>query len=283
MGRKAVPYLLTAPAALSVIIMVGLCFVVLIGLSLSTQNYLDIDLTWTTANYEQALTSPLIHRLLLRSALVSLVVTLISLCLAYPIAYFVAFDMGRNKLLWLILFTLPCWISYLLRILSWKLILGFNGVVNVGLADLGLIKEPLEFLLYNPASVSIALVHAWVPFAILPIYVSLEKIDRALLQASADLGEPPVWTFLRVVLPLSMPGVIAAAVLIFIPTFGDYVTPQLIGGPSGVMVGNFIATQFGASNNWPLGAAVSLLSMLIATLGVCLLIAVPRLATAAVR
>jgi spermidine/putrescine transport system permease protein len=172
-----------------------------------------------------------------------------------------------------VLFTLPCWISYLLRVLSWKLILGYNGVINAALLHLGIVSEPLGFLLYNPTSVTIALTHAWAPFALLPIYVSLEKIDRSLIHAAGDLGDGPVRSFLRVTLPLSMPGVMAAALLIFIPTLGDYVTPQLIGGPSGAMIGTYIATQFGPSNNWPLGSAVSLTAMLAATAAACLCLA----------
>jgi spermidine/putrescine transport system permease protein len=185
-------------------------------------------------------------------------------------AYFIAFDVHDRKLTWLIFLTLPFWISYLLRILSWKLILGFNGVINTALIGGGMVTEPLSFLLYNPTAIVIALTHAWAPFALLPIYVSLEKVDRSLIAASSDLGDSPFWTFLRVTLPLSMPGVTAAALLIFIPTFGDYITPALVGGPSGAMIGTFITMQFGASNNWPLGSAVSIASMLIATLIACL-------------
>ena len=118
------------------------------------------------------------------------------------------------------------------------MILGFNGVINSGLMSLGLIDQPLEFLLYNPSAVVVTLAHAWAAFAILPIYVSLEKIDRSLLEAASDLGDGPVRRFLRMTLPLSLPGVIGAAVLIFVPTTGDYVTPSLVGGSDGVMIAN---------------------------------------------
>jgi spermidine/putrescine transport system permease protein len=275
-GRRLTPYALISPAVLAVIVSIGACLTILFVLSFATQKYLTIDYSWTMANYQQALSSAVVHKLMIRSAIIAVIVTLLSLLLAYPIAYGIAFDLTENKLLWLVLFTLPCWISYLLRILSWKLILGHNGVINGSLLAFGAIDEPLSFLVYNPVSVVIALVHAWAPFAILPIYVSLEKIDRSLIQASGDLGEPPLHTFMRVTLPLSMPGVIAAGILIFVPTFGEYVTPQLIGGPSGAMIGNFIATQFGASNNWPLGATISLLAMATATFIVCLVLIGPR-------
>lgn len=279
----AIPGLLLAPAVLTMIATLAVCLVVLVVLSFGRQSYLDIDLGFSLWNFEMALTKPIILKLLLRSALIAGGVTLLSLLLAYPIAHMISFDISRNKLLWLMIFTLPCWISYLLRVLSWKLILGYQGLVNSTLIGMGLIDAPIEALLYNTNAVIIALTHAWAPFAILPIFVSLEKIDRSLLRASGDLGDPPFRTFLRVVLPLSMPGIIAAFVLIFIPTFGDYVTPQLLGGPAGVMVGNFIAMQFGASNNWPLGAAVALVAMLVATLLVCLFIAASKPALRLVR
>jgi spermidine/putrescine transport system permease protein len=148
-------------------------------------------------------------------------------------------------------------------------ILGFNGVINSGLIGMGLISEPLEFLLYNPTAVVLTLAHAWAAFAILPIYVSLEKIDRSLLEAATDLGDGPVRRFFRVTLPLSAPGTIAASLLVFIPTVGDYVTPTLVGGTSGIMIGNVIQSLFGKANNAPLGAAVSLVMMLTITLMVC--------------
>ena len=283
MNRRFVPFALISPAVLAVILSIVACLTILVVLSFATQKYLTIDYSWTTANYQEAATSVVVQKLMIRSAIIAVTATLLSLLLAYPIAYVVAFDLTKNKLLWLVLFTLPCWVSYLLRILSWKVILGHNGVINGSLLAFGAIDQPLGFLVYNPVSVVIALVHAWAPFAILPIYVSLEKIDRSLIQASSDLGEPPVRTFFRVTLPLSRPGVIGAGILIFVPTFGEYVTPQLIGGPSGAMIGNFIATQFGASNNWPLGATISLLAMATATFMVCLVLIGPKAVRLALR
>jgi spermidine/putrescine transport system permease protein len=189
--------------------------------------------------------------------------------MAYPIAYFLAFRVDRHKLMWIILITVPFWTSYLLRVFAWKIILGYNGVINSGLISLGIIKEPLEFLLYNPTAVVITLTHAWAAFAILPIYVSLEKIDRSLLEAATDLGDTPRERFWRITFPLSLPGSIAATLLVFIPTVGDYVTPALVGGTSGIMIGNLIQSLFGKANNAPLGAAVSIIMMLSITLVVC--------------
>ena len=202
---------------------------------------------------------------------------LVTVLLAYPLAYFIAFHVKKNKMIWIILVTIPFWTSYLLRVFSWKVILGYNGVINSGLMSLGIIAEPLEFLLYNPIAVVITLAHAWAAVAILPIYVSLEKIDRSLIEASRDLGESAFMTFIRVTLPLSLPGVIAASLLVFIPTVGDYVTPSLVGGTRGIMIGNIIQSMFGKALNWPLGAALSIISMITVTLVVCLLLGATQL------
>jgi spermidine/putrescine transport system permease protein len=144
-------------------------------------------------------------------------------------------------------------------------ILGYNGVLNSGLLGIGVIDEPLTFILYNVNAVVITLAHAFAPFTILPIYVSLEKIDRSLLEAAQDLGESKVMTFFRVTLPLAMPGVVAATLIVFIPTIGDYVTPRLVGGPNGLMISNMIQTQFLKLNNAPMGAALAVLAMLSVT------------------
>ena len=161
------------------------------------------------------------------------------------------------------------------------MILGYNGVINSGLIGLGLIREPLAVLLYNPAAVVVTLVHAWAPFAILPIYVSLEKIDRSLLEAAADLGDTALRRFFRITLPLAMPGVIGAAVMIFVPVTGDYVTPSLVGGPGGVMISTVIEAQFDKAGNWPLGAALAMASM--AAVGAITLAFVAALRAAAGR
>jgi spermidine/putrescine transport system permease protein len=155
--------------------------------------------------------------------------------------------------------------SYLLRVLAWKIMLGNNGVINGSLEGLGFIQEPLEFLLYSRFAVVLTLTDACAAFAILPTFVSLQKIDRSLLEAAADLGDGPIKRFFRITLPLSMPGVIAAAVIQFIPTVGDYITPMMVGGTRGIMIGQIVAAQFGAAQNWPLGAALTIVIMITIT------------------
>jgi spermidine/putrescine transport system permease protein len=158
----------------------------------------------------------------------------------------------------------------------WKVILGYNGVLNTTLEWLGLIEEPLTFILYNVNAVVITLTHAWAPFAILPIFVALEKIDRSLLESATDLGDSPLRRFLHVTLPLSMPGVVAAALIIFIPTIGDYVTPRLVGGKDGLMIANMIQVQFSKANNAPLGAALAVSAMGIVSMVALLFVALNR-------
>lgn len=252
---------LSAPATVYVGLLVAAPLGILVVYSFWTQTYVSIDRTFTWENYRSALQDPLVRHLLLRSVWIAGLVTAATVALAYPIAYFIAFRTQR-KTLWLLLITIPFWTSYLLRVFSWKLILGFNGVLNSALLTVGLIDEPLTFLLYNEIAVVLTLAHAWAPFAIMPIYVSLQKIDRSLLEAATDLGCSKLERFLRVTLPLTVPGIIASSLIIFIPTVGDYVTPALVGGSDGKMIANLIQVQFGAANNWPLGATLSLMAML---------------------
>ena len=238
---------------------------VVIAHSFWTQHYLTIDRTFTLDNYRVALTEPIYRDLLMRSLYVSLVVSFATVVLAYPIAYFISFHGGSRKSLWLFVITIPFWSSYLLRVMSWKVILGYSGVLNSTLMALGITQHPSDAFLYNTSAVIITLTHAWAAFAILPIFVSLEKIDRTLLEAATDLGDGPLRSFLRISLPLSISGVTAALLIVMIPTVGDYVTPKLVGGTDGVMIANAIQTQFGRASNWPLGAALSVTTMLIVT------------------
>ena len=250
--------------------------------SLKNQSGLTFAQGWTLAQYADVLGRASYRSLFLRSVLISSTVTAVTVALAYPMAYFVAFH-ARHKFVWLVALTIPFWTSYLLRVFAWKIILGFNGVINSGLMRLHLIGQPLEFLLYNPFAVVVTLAHAWAAFAILPIYVSLEKIDRSLLEAASDLGDSALRRFLRITLPLSMPGLIGAAILIFVPTTGDFVTPQLVGGTKGTMIANLIEVQFNAAGNWPLGAALSLVSMAMVGVLAGLFVAAARAATKAVK
>jgi len=258
-------FALISPPLLYALVLLAAPIAVVIVHSFWTQNYLTIDRSLTLEQYRVALTEPIYRELLLRSLYVSLTVSIATVVLAYPIAYYISFHGGRHKMLWLFLINIPFCTSYLLRVMSWKVILGYNGVLNSGLIGLGIIDEPLTSLLYNTNAVIIALTHSWAPFAILPIYVSLEKLNRTLLEAATDLGDGPIRRFMRVTLPLTLPGVLSALIIVMIPTVGDYITPKLVGGKDGVMIANAIQSQFGKAANWPLGAALSVTTMIVVT------------------
>ena len=275
-------YALITPALVVMGLALAAPLLLMILTSLKSQQGLGFAHGWTLAQYGAVLDEASYRALFLRSVAISAVVTLVTVCLAYPMAYFVAFH-AKRKFLWLLALTIPFWTSYLLRVFAWKIILGFDGVINSGLMRLHLIGQPLGLLLYNPFAVVVTLAHAWAAFAILPIYVSLEKIDPALLEAASDLGDGAVRRFARITLPLSLPGVIGAAVLIFVPTTGDYVTPALVGGTQGTMIANLIEVQFNGVGNWPLGAALSLVSMAMVAVIAGLFVTAARAAARAAR
>jgi spermidine/putrescine transport system permease protein len=218
----------------------------------------------TFENMVTVWTGKVYQTIMARSLMVSMLVTLATVLLAFPVAYYVSFYVpAHRKSLWLFLITIPFWTSYVVRVFLWKVILGYNGVINSGLLSTGIISEPLQAINYNVGALVMTLAHAYAPFAILPIFVVLEKIDRSLLEAGQDLGESRIMTFLRVTLPLSVPGIIAAVLIVFIPTVGDYVTPDLIGGGKLPMIANMIEVQMLKQNNRALGSAIAVSAMLI--------------------
>jgi spermidine/putrescine transport system permease protein len=276
-------YVLLSPVMLTMVALLAAPLILLVLYSLWTQAGLNVDTTLTLQRYQDVANKQSYIDIFWRSISMSSLVTLVTVGLAYPMAYYVAFGVKRYKFVWLVLLTIPFWTSYLLRVFSWKVILGYNGVINSGLMTLGAINEPLEFLLYNQTAVIITLAHAYAAFAILPIYVSLEKIDRTLLEAAADLGDSAWARFWRVTFPLSLPGVIGAAVLIFVPTTGDYVTPALVGGPTGQMIANIIQVQFLKIGDWPLGSALAISAMAGVAILVVLFVSAMQLAVRQIR
>ena len=265
-GEGAQGLFLISPTLAFAVLLLAIPLIMVVALSFWTQDYLTLDRTFTTANYQTAWTEPMYQYLMARSLKISMLVTALTIFLAYPVAYFISFRVPpKRKAMWIFLITIPFWTSYLMRIFLWKVILGYNGVINGSLTGLGLIDQPLSFILYNQNAVVLTLAHAWVPFAILPIFVALEKVDRSLIEAAEDLGDNKLRRFLRVTLPLSMPGVIAATIIVFIPTIGDYVTPRLVGGPNGLMISNMIELQFKKANDAPLGSALAISAMAIVT------------------
>jgi len=226
--------------------------------------------SWSLDNYRELLHVHVYIETLFRSMWIAARVTVFSLLLGYPLAYYLSFHAGGRKDLFYQLVIIPLWVSYLVRAYAWKTILGSDGVLNTLLQYVHLTRHPLEFLLYSPFAVVLTLTHIYTPFAFLPIYASLEHIPRNLVEASHDLGASPLQTFWRVILPLSIPGVLAGATFAFVLSLGDFLAPLLLGGPSGIMISNIVVSLFGAAYNWPLGAAISL-GMLLLVLGLLFL------------
>jgi spermidine/putrescine transport system permease protein len=218
---------------------------------------------WNLQNYRTLITNPVYVQVLLRSMRIAASVTLCSLLLGYPLAYYLSFHAGARRDILYQLVIVPLWVSYLVRGYAWKTILGSDGVLNGFLQYLHLTKEPVGFLLYSPFAVILMLTHIYTPFVFLPIYAALEHIPRPVVEASQDLGASPFKTFLRVILPLSLPGLLAGATFAFVLSLGDFLAPLLVGGASGTMIANIVQSLFGAAYDWPLGAAISVCILLI--------------------
>lgn len=212
---------------------------------------------WNWENYRTLFSNPLYAEVLFRTMRIAASVTICSLLLGYPLAYYLAFHAGARKELLYQLVIVPLWVSYLVRGYAWKTILGSEGVLNGFLQYLHFTHEPVSFFLYSPFAVVLMLTHIYTPFVFLPIYAALEHIPRPLIEASQDLGASSFQTFWRVILPLSMPGLLAGATFAFVLSLGDFLAPLLVGGASGTMIANVVQSLFGAAFDWPLGAAIS--------------------------
>jgi spermidine/putrescine transport system permease protein len=212
---------------------------------------------WNLQNYVKLLQNPVYAEVLFRTARIAASVTILSLLLGYPLAYFISFHAILRKDLLYQLVIVPLWVSYLVRGYAWKTILGSDGVLNGFLQYLHITKEPVSFFLYSPFAVILTLTHIYTPFVFLPLYASLEHIPRNLIEASHDLGASPRTTFFRVILPLSIPGLLAGATFAFVLTLGDFLGPMLVGGPSSIMIANIVQSLFGTAYDWPLGAAIA--------------------------
>ena len=253
--------LLSAPPLL----LLGLFFLAPIGIialySVGLLSLFPGDARFTLDAWERFLSTESIYlRLFWKSVWMALGVSATVVVLAYPVAYFLALAAGRRRYVLLLLIIAPFLTSFLLRVVAWRVILGDTGVVNSFLAWAGLRDpgSPVSWLIYSWFTVVLVLVYVWVPFVALPIFVTLEGLDRSLLEAAADLGADRWTTFRRVTFPLSLPGVMAAFVFVFIPTIGEFVTPQLVGGTSGYMYGQAVSNAFLQGLDWQTGSVLAL-------------------------
>lgn len=221
---------------------------------------------FTLGNYVTFFREYIYYGLFFKSLKIAFYVSITCLAIGYPTAYFIARKSGRSKYFLFLLIAISLCSSYIVRVYAWKSILGISGVLNGLLVALRILKEPSPVFLYNNFAVYLALVQVLLPFMLLPLFTSLEKIPTSLLEASNDLGANNFTTFWRITFPLSLPGVLAGATFTFVLTLGDFITPVLIGGTTGILFGKVIWSQFGFTNNWPLGAALGFLVAIVAIL-----------------
>jgi len=221
---------------------------------------------WSVGDWKHLLVGGSVYMgLFWKSVRISLTVSVIVVLLAYPVGYFLALVVRKRKYILLLLIIAPFLTSYLLRVLAWEVILGDSGVINsfLSLIHLRSSDHPVTWLLNSQFSVVLVLAYVWVPFVALPIFVSLDNLDIALLEAASDLGASRLRTFWRITLPLSIPGVIAAFVFVFVPTIGEFVTPLLVGGPSGYMYGNAIQDVFTRGTDWQTGSVLAIFLLVV--------------------
>lgn len=248
--------------------LIPLALMVRYSLAFTEQSRLEF--VWTTANYTQVATDPIYRNLLWKSIKLALVVTAITLLIGYPTAWALARSSDRHKIQLLALLIVPWWASYIVRVFGMRMAFGRGGIINAGLQWLGIIDKPLEIFNHNFTAVALTEANLYLPLMIIPIYMTVERMDMSIIQAAISLGSRPLRTFVRVILPLSLPGILTGCIFVFLPVTGTFVVPSLVGGPDDIMYGNLISSQFGESFNWPLGAALAivLLVLLIAALRV---------------
>ena len=264
-SRVAQGLLLILPANAYLVLLLVLPLIMVAVLSfLSRGTYGEVVFKFNLTNYVR-LFDPLYGKILGFSLAVGLGTTILCLLIGYPMAYYIARAPARQRSLLLFLILLPFWTNFIIRIYAWMMILRSGGLLDTFLQWAHITREPLG-LLYTPTAVMIGMVYEFLPFMVLPLYTSLEKVEQALLEAAADLGAPPWRAFLRVTLPLSVPGMIAGTILTFIPAMGMFVVPDLLGGAKTILIGNVIRNQFLTARDWPFGAAASMILMLLTML-----------------
>jgi spermidine/putrescine transport system permease protein len=257
-GRARTLLLFLGPAAAYALVFLVLPYASVLRFSVwSVENYAIVE-EFTAANYLRIFGNPLYRTAIGNSLLVA------------GLALYVAFFSGRARAALFFLLVIPLWTSFLLRAFIWRIILGREGILNGVLVGTGIVDEPLSILLYNMFSVCVALTYVFIPFVALPVYAALEKIPKELVEASMDLGGDAWTTLRRVVIPLSLPGVVTGAIFTFCLSFGDFVAPTLLGGPDVLMVASVVINQFGAAFDWPMGSALAVVVILVVATGVLL-------------
>lgn len=267
-GNKLRAALVLSPPLLWTVVFMFVPYTILLVYSFWRAQFPLFVPDFQLGNYKTLITDPQYLNVLLRTLKIAGLVSICSLVLAYPYAYFLVFKVKRPgvRLALYMAVVAPLWVSYLLRAYTWKTILGTQGILNSFLMSTGILHEPSSVFLYNQTAMVLTLTYVFIPFMVMPIYAALEKIPGSYIEASRDLGENALSTFIKVTFPLSLTGVVAGFTMTFCLSFGDFIAPFLVGGPDGAMVANVIASQFGAALNWPLGSALALVMLVIVLL-----------------
>jgi spermidine/putrescine transport system permease protein len=262
-GRAFAPGTFWAPTAVWYALFFLLPLLVMVRYSFAFTEQAKLSFVWTLANYEAIFRDPIYLRLLGKSLRLAVAVTLITLAVGYPAAWALARVADRHKAKLLALLIVPWWASYIVRIFGMRMGFGNNGIVNATLQWLGVTNEPLDLFSHNLFAIALTEANLYLPLMIIPIYMSVERMDMQIVRAAASLGARPLRTFLRVILPLSLPGILTGCIFVFLPVTGTFVVPALVGGPSDIMYGNLITSEFGESYNWPLGSALAIALLIV--------------------
>lgn len=248
--------LVVSPAVIWILLLVILPNLFLLAYSLWKNELGVVVHSWSFDNYNELFASDVFKTLLKRTLLIALVSTTLATVIAYPLAYVIVTRFGRYKTIAAVLIIIPLWVSYLMRVFAWKIILGENGVMNGFLQATGIATEPITAFVYSTTAVILTLTYVAIPYVFLSIYTSLDRIPTHYFEASSDCGASPWRTFTNVIWPLTRPGVAVGVAIGFVLTFGDYVTPAMVGGLQGTMLGSIVLDQFGTANDWPAGSAI---------------------------
>lgn len=262
--KKRNKYFLIAPLLIWLLLFLILPYLFILTQSvLATDDFGDIIYDFNLDSYVKIVANPLYYQTLIRTFLYAIIVALVCILLSLPLAYFIAFKVKKHKSFYYTLIVLPFWMSYIVRAYAWKIILGQEGILNTSLLNLGIIKSPLQFLLYSDFSVILCLIYIFLPFVCIPIYTSFEQISKSLIEASKDLGANSWDTFSKVIFPLVLPGIISGGTLALVLTLGDFLAASLLGGPNTLFISNIVQNLFGTSNDKPLGSAIGVVLLIL--------------------
>ncbi len=266
MLKKQLPMLSTiSPVAIWLFLLIAIPLIYVLVLSFMSRDANgDVMIKFTLENYGKLISAEYL-KIYAISMLIALISTMLCILISYPFAFYMANGTQQKKNIMMMLVIIPFWTNSLIRLYGWRTLLGAEGPLNHLLLRLGIVEESVEFLYHVPAVV-LGMVYTLIPFMILPLYVSIEKLDKTLLEASSDLGARKVKSFLEITLPLTSPGIFAGSIMVFIPSLGYFFVSDLLGGGNTMMIGNLIKNQFYTSRNWPLGAALSITLILLTLL-----------------